>query len=441
MHPISLHCITPPQGKCTGRPSGEGCMRELPTGPVTPTSADVRLAGVVMSPASELIFTRCSLSEEASVRDAFCIPLNRSILLQAYDGEFEDFVDIEFENLNKSPAKRLKVIVRGATQDFGNPNYILPDANHALPDIQSGHNGLINEPLDPIPIFLNSPQEPDIPQHARGTQDILSKDWNGLQLQEMQNDCSPQIGSPSALIEFKMSSRGVKWPRRFTLGDSFKSAVKEVIPVQEERLRKKQKGIILDALMQRVMHYTMTPLPDQYKDVSKSLVEEYPQWIPKGLSSIDAEFRNEAERLFGTDIYSLSLNELPNLLQKVKRAVKPLKDMINGDAPCLELYKLLCSHFKEPPCLVSHSNSLPENHGGVPVIMKCKNWKLVVGGVELDLLESDGLLFYILSSFFIFDIEFPPWNVKTLDTLQRCLFSITVAPVSLPVRRLLVKLE
>ncbi|CAG0906830.1 unnamed protein product, partial [Darwinula stevensoni] len=134
-----------------GRVEGVACGSCL-SGPVTPTSADgVRLAGGVMSPTSELIFTWCSLPEEASVRDAFCIPLNRSILLQAYDGEFEDFVDIEFENLNKSPAKRLKVIVRGATQDFGNPNYILPDANHALPNVQSGHNGLINEPLDPIP--------------------------------------------------------------------------------------------------------------------------------------------------------------------------------------------------------------------------------------------------------------------------------------------------
>ena len=172
---------------------------------------------------------------EASVRDAFCIPLNRSILLQAYDGEFEDFVDIEFENLNKCPAKRLKVIVRGTTQDFGNPNYILPDASCALPDIQSGHNGLINESLDAIlpcitkieyanemdssmnhemkevqsqtdgihsQMFLNSSKEPNILQYAKGTQNI-SKDWNGLQLQEMPNDCSPNIDS-SALTELKM---------------------------------------------------------------------------------------------------------------------------------------------------------------------------------------------------------------------------------------------
>ena len=74
------------------------------------------------------------------------------------------------------------------------------------------------------------------------------------------------------------------------------------------------------------------------------------------------------------------------------------------------------------------------------MIIRHRNWKLVVDGAELDVPESDGL-FYILSSFFIFDVEFPSWNVKTLDTLQRCLFNITVAPVSMPVRRLLVKLE
>ncbi|CAG0901172.1 unnamed protein product [Darwinula stevensoni] len=397
--------------------------------------------------------------KEASVRDAFGIPLNRGILLQAYNGEFEDFVDICYDHLNDCQAKRLKVIIQGSVQNLGNPSNIIPQASCVLRDIHSGHNGLLNESLDHVPLgcLPNGDQVNELESiglhGAKEVQLQRSDMCIGVSMNSSQ-------GSDIAFSEVGMQVNGV-------------------ISVQEEDLRKKQKGIILDALMQRVMQYTMTPLPDQYRDVCISLVEEYPQWIPKGLSSIDAknvwterlsirfrnarqrdsdhtpfkrpklhtqqdsavakgrpawgvlnylpteetpgeddstiichinwmkrenlkkrqdglgikvrmdrtftdrrkkivneklsihslmetypclfsaeEFRNEAQRLFGADMHFRSSCELPNLLLKVKKAVKPLKDVLNCDVPSSELYGLLCSHFKEPPCLISYSPSM-----------------------------------------------------------------------------------